>query len=304
MRCGAKRNAHGPRHIVVFPVDDARRIKSGIIRFDGQSVLDRPPYRVTARICIAGCLSAGKSSRLTVGTTCGFCISGSSGQIEKMVKRSISCSLSSRASLRARDQIAGYMSGGERQMLAIAQCILCEPKMLEAGRAIARFAPAFGAGTDGAPHRLRQEFGISILLIEQDALSALEIADYGYIMEGGRLFTRARPTSCGAIRTQGIYLVPATPVGSAIADAKQYRRTVGGGDERLLQVEMVSLRFGGIVALNEILSACAVCSSAGASSARTGPARQAFSTALQAPTDATDGRILFENSRHHPRAST
>ena len=86
-----------------------------------------------------------------------------------------------------RKQISGYLSGGERQMLAIAQAMLCEPKLLIVDELSLGLAPLLVKELMARLVELRAEFSISVLLIEQDAFSALAIADYGYILEGGRV---------------------------------------------------------------------------------------------------------------------
>src|SRR5262249_36126077 len=86
-----------------------------------------------------------------------------------------------------RDPIAGYLSGGERQMLAISQALLCDPKVLLIDELSLGLAPHLVKDLMLRLHKLRERFQISILLIEQDATSALSIADYGYIMEGGHV---------------------------------------------------------------------------------------------------------------------
>ena len=74
--------------------------------------------------------------------------------------------------------------------------------------------------------RLRAEFGISILLIEQDALSALAIADYGYIMEGGRIVYDGTPDRLRNHKdVQEFYLGSGESGRVSYRDVKQYRRS-------------------------------------------------------------------------------
>lgn len=207
-----------------LPVDDAE-IKKGIIRFDGQSVLDRPPYRI-ARLGIVLVPERRKIfETLTVWDNLRLA-HGSPG-IDREWSRKVDQLLTIFPRIAARkDQIAGYMSGGERQMLAIAQGILCEPKMLLVDELSLGLAPHLVQELMGQLHRLRQEFGISILLIEQDALSALEIADYGYIMEGGRIVYEGSPDKLrGHKDVQEFYLGSGDAGRVSYRDVKQYRRS-------------------------------------------------------------------------------
>ena len=73
---------------------------------------------------------------------------------------------------------------------------------------------------------LRQKFGISVLLIEQDASSALAIADYGYIMEGGRIvYEGSSDRLRGHQDVQEFYLGSGDTARASYRDVKQYRRS-------------------------------------------------------------------------------
>src|SRR5262249_38367306 len=86
-----------------------------------------------------------------------------------------------------RQQTAGYLSGGEGQMPARSQGLLCKPKMMIIVERSPWVAPFLVRELMTRLRETREKFNLSILLIEQDANSALAIADYGYIMEGGRI---------------------------------------------------------------------------------------------------------------------
>ena len=111
-----------------LPVDDAE-IRKGTIRFGGQSMLGLPPYRsraagvvlVPERRKIFETLTVWDNLRLAHGAV------RHRREWRRKVERLFEIFPGAR---RAADQIAGYLSGGERQMLAIAQGILCEPKLL------------------------------------------------------------------------------------------------------------------------------------------------------------------------------
>lgn len=82
---------------------------------------------------------------------------------------------------------AGYLSGGEQQMLALARVRLAKPKILMLDEPSLGLAPLIVEELFSYIKRLNAEQGISILLVEQNAASALGIADYGYIMENGKI---------------------------------------------------------------------------------------------------------------------
>ena len=85
-----------------------------------------------------------------------------------------------------RDQQAGTMSGGERQMLAVGRALMSQPKVLMLDEPSLGLAPLIVREIFRIIERLR-ETGVSILLIEQNARAALEVADYGYVLEMGTI---------------------------------------------------------------------------------------------------------------------
>ena len=85
-----------------------------------------------------------------------------------------------------RSQLAGTLSGGERQMLAVGRALMSQPKLLMLDEPSLGLAPLIVREIFRIIERLR-ESGVSILLIEQNARAALEVADYGYVLETGAI---------------------------------------------------------------------------------------------------------------------
>lgn len=85
-----------------------------------------------------------------------------------------------------RDQNADTLSGGEQQMLAISRALLSKPKLLLLDEPSMGLAPLIVQQIFEIIEETNQK-GMTILLIEQNAHKALEIADYAYIIEGGRI---------------------------------------------------------------------------------------------------------------------
>jgi branched-chain amino acid transport system ATP-binding protein len=86
-----------------------------------------------------------------------------------------------------RQQIAGYMSGGEQQMLAIGRALMTEPVALALDEPSLGLAPLVIDRIYDVIARLRRELGLTVLLVEQNAQRALGVADYAYILENGRV---------------------------------------------------------------------------------------------------------------------
>jgi branched-chain amino acid transport system ATP-binding protein len=86
-----------------------------------------------------------------------------------------------------RRQLAGYLSGGEQQMLAIGRALISEPRVILLDEPSLGLAPLIVEHIFNIIRRLRDEAGRTILLVEQNAALALEIADHAYVMETGRI---------------------------------------------------------------------------------------------------------------------
>ncbi len=89
--------------------------------------------------------------------------------------------------LRERKGLAGYLSGGEQQMLAIGRALMAKPTLILMDEPSMGLSPLLVKEVFSIIKRLNTELGISILLVEQNANMALKAADYGYIMETGKI---------------------------------------------------------------------------------------------------------------------
>jgi branched-chain amino acid transport system ATP-binding protein len=84
-------------------------------------------------------------------------------------------------------QTAGYLSGGEQQMLVMSRAFLARPKLMMLDEPSLGLAPLLVEEIFGIIRKINQHEGTTILLVEQNAQMALEISSYGYIMESGRV---------------------------------------------------------------------------------------------------------------------
>jgi len=86
-----------------------------------------------------------------------------------------------------RKQLAGYLSGGEQQMLAIARAVMSRPKILMMDEPSLGLAPLLVEQIFQIVQSINSKKGTTMLLVEQNAMDALSLAIYGYIMENGKI---------------------------------------------------------------------------------------------------------------------
>jgi branched-chain amino acid transport system ATP-binding protein len=91
-----------------------------------------------------------------------------------------------------RQQLAGTLSGGERQMLAMGRALMARPRLLMLDEPSLGLAPRIVRDIFQILTELRAS-GVSILLVEQNARAALQVADYAYVMELGAITTQGSP---------------------------------------------------------------------------------------------------------------
>jgi branched-chain amino acid transport system ATP-binding protein len=86
-----------------------------------------------------------------------------------------------------RHTLAGYISGGEQQMLVIGRGLMASPKLMLLDEPSMGLSPLLVSEIFEIIKRINKEEGVTILLVEQNARLALSIADHGYVMENGRI---------------------------------------------------------------------------------------------------------------------
>jgi branched-chain amino acid transport system ATP-binding protein len=166
-------------------LDDAR-VTEGAVTFAGSRIENWTPHRVTARGIVLVPERDKVFPNLTVVENLAAAVSTGVRAPERRRLEALVFQYFPRlADLRGR--VAGLLSGGERQMLAIGGAIVCGPKLLLIDELSLGLAPVAVEDLMRRIVDVRRELGISILLVEQNAVVALAIADYGYVLENGRV---------------------------------------------------------------------------------------------------------------------
>jgi branched-chain amino acid transport system ATP-binding protein len=89
--------------------------------------------------------------------------------------------------LKERTGLAGYLSGGEQQMLAIGRALMARPKLILMDEPSMGLSPLLVKEVFAIIRQINRDLGVTILLVEQNARMALQAASYGYIMESGKV---------------------------------------------------------------------------------------------------------------------
>jgi len=165
-------------------IDDARVI-AGSIRFAGKRIENQPPHANAAR----GIVLVPERDKVFPNLTVTENLTVASSRADAAERRHLEALIFQffPALAELRPRLAGLLSGGERQMLALGSAIVCNPELLLVDELSLGLAPVVVEDLTRRLSSIRQELGITVLLVEQNARVALEIADYGYLLENGRV---------------------------------------------------------------------------------------------------------------------
>jgi branched-chain amino acid transport system ATP-binding protein len=203
-------------------IDDAR-VADGSITFKGERIENRMPHEMTRR----GIVLVPERDKVFPNLTV----------MENLTAPAAGMRLAERRRREAlvfqffprladlKHRIGGLLSGGERQMLAIASALVCGPELLLVDELSLGLAPVMVHDLLRRLVDIRHELGLTILMVEQSAAFALDIADYAYVMENGRIVldgTGERLRQHGDI--QEFYLGQAAGERRSYRDVKPYRR--------------------------------------------------------------------------------
>jgi branched-chain amino acid transport system ATP-binding protein len=160
------------------------RPKSGSIKFEGQDL-----SRITYQVVRSGIIQVPEGRKVFAGLTVkenlmagGYAIKDGRRLHQNMEKMfGLYPILKER-----QDQQAGTLSGGEQQMLAICRGLMAEPKLILLDEPSLGLGPIIVNGVFQLVREIREQ-GITVVLVEQNALKALALCDYAYVLENGKL---------------------------------------------------------------------------------------------------------------------
>jgi branched-chain amino acid transport system ATP-binding protein len=159
-------------------------ITRGDVVFDGERLNGIDPDRIVRR----GVFQVMEGRRIIADMTCLENLRlGAFTRSDGEVRRDIDMVFDYFPRLRERTGLAGYLSGGEQQMLAIGRALMARPRLILMDEPSMGLSPLLVKEVFGIIRRLNRDLGITILLVEQNARMALSVASYGYVMEQGKV---------------------------------------------------------------------------------------------------------------------
>ncbi len=159
-------------------------VTRGEILLEGERIDGVEPHGIVRR----GIFQVMEGRRIVADMTCLENLRlGAFTRRDSGVKRDIEMVFDYFPRLRERTGLAGYLSGGEQQMLAIGRALMARPRLILMDEPSMGLSPLLVKEVFGIIRRLNRDLGITILLVEQNARMALSVASYGYVMEQGKV---------------------------------------------------------------------------------------------------------------------
>jgi branched-chain amino acid transport system ATP-binding protein len=159
-------------------------VTRGEIVFDGRRIDGTDPDQIVRR----GIFQVMEGRRIIADmTTLENLRLGAFTRRDNEVARDLEMVLDYFPRLRGRTGLAGYLSGGEQQMLAIGRALMARPKMILMDEPSMGLSPLLVKEVFSIIRNINRNLGVTVLLVEQNARAALSVASYGYIMDQGKV---------------------------------------------------------------------------------------------------------------------
>ncbi len=163
------------------------RVRRGTIRFEGRDITTVPAYKLSRM----GLIHVREGRRVFSTMTVHENLVAATYALGKRAPVNLESRSSDIYRLfphleRRKNLLAGYLSGGEQQMLAIGRALIGEPKLVLIDEASLGLAPVIAVEIFSTIARINAERGISVLLVEQNAMLALRHSIHGYVLDNGR----------------------------------------------------------------------------------------------------------------------
>jgi branched-chain amino acid transport system ATP-binding protein len=159
-------------------------VTRGEIVFDGRRIDGTDPDQIVRR----GIFQVMEGRRVIADmTTLENLRLGAFTRRDKEVARDLEMVLDYFPRLRERTGLAGYLSGGEQQMLAIGRALMARPKMILMDEPSMGLSPLLVKEVFSIIRDINRNLGVTVLLVEQNTRAALSVASYGYIMDQGKI---------------------------------------------------------------------------------------------------------------------
>lgn len=164
---------------------DNARVTRGQVLFDGQDVAGLPPYRITARGVVLVPERDKVFPNLSVEENIDVVTSRAGPAKRRELQATVMDHFPRLKTLIRRE--AGLLSGGERQMLALASAIVCAPRLLLIDELSLGLAPVIVEEIAGRLREIRDDLNLTVLLVEQSAAVAFRLADQAFVLEHGEV---------------------------------------------------------------------------------------------------------------------